>query len=162
MCSCARDGRRRRVDSVDGAGRACRSKHTDRASCPETSQARLSLAEVVTVGQHVSSTPFVCIKNTATSQGRGQRCSWYHLVLIIAAQPEVGQIILYTALTGYIPEYPTAAEQRHFEHSTSEPHSRVVSGEGSHPVAFILWRVCSLYSARSRSFICFLLEELIW
>jgi hypothetical protein len=62
---------------------------------PKTSQARLSLVEIVTVGQHLDGTPsFVELKNAATFQGRGQRNSRYHLASMTDPPTKAGSAIL--------------------------------------------------------------------
>src|SRR6266849_2728967 len=50
---------------------------------------------------------FVILKNAATSQGRGQRYSWYHLVLTISPPNQFGANYPQISVNGLYPEHLT-------------------------------------------------------
>lgn len=62
---------------------------------------------------------------------------------------------------GLRPKLLLRCETHRLSNLTHEPRSRVVTSEGSHPVAFLLWRFVALYSARSKSQFSLLLHYIL-
>ena len=89
------------LDGENGA-RTGRIKRIDIGLGPETGQLGLRLPEIVTVGQHGSSTLLCDTKKRYHLARTRAVCSWYHLVLTINPPNQCGSIALIVAVTGFL------------------------------------------------------------
>src|SRR5579875_957391 len=119
---------------------------------PKTSQARLGLVKVITVGQHAMVLLICLHKNTRGLLTRTRAALVVPPCFDTRPPTSFGQSILFTGTNGPhrndLPHYG-----QHLSHSTSEPRSRGVSERDFHPMISLRWRTVSLYSAHSPSFL---------